>query len=179
MDSMWIQWERICLLVVNGNDSDGCNHANHNCNCGRYDPIPTGHHSDCQLKQVIGHIWTGPTSQRQYTAFFKLIALQNLDFICKNKNQLLLILTLLILWNFNSDDLMGIEKRTICLNLKASIVVWDRGTKVDSDSQTARVASKPLVDPTWPDLTMKFRLKMLAKSCDREFDPKNTETPES
>ena len=55
----------------------------------------------------------------------------------------------------------------------------ERGTKVDSDSQTARVASKPLVDPTWPDLTMKFRLKMLAKSCDREFDPKNTETPES
>ena len=72
MDSMWIQWERICLLVVNGNDSDGCNHANHNCNCGRYDPIPTGHHSDCQLKQVIGHIWTGPTSQRQCTAFFKI-----------------------------------------------------------------------------------------------------------
>ena len=72
MDSMWIQWERICLLVVNGNDNDGCNHANHNCNCGRYDPIPTGHHSDCQLKQVIGHIWTGPTSRRQYVAFWKI-----------------------------------------------------------------------------------------------------------
>ena len=68
-------------------------------NPGRDDHSRDAGRHDCQLKQVIlwSYMDTGPTSQRQYTAFFKLIALQNLDFICKNKNQLLLILTLLIL----------------------------------------------------------------------------------
>ena len=59
-------------------------------NPGRYDHNRHACHHDCQLKQVIGHIWTGPTSQRQYAApFFKLIALQDLDFISKSRNQLL------------------------------------------------------------------------------------------
>ena len=89
-------------------------------NPGRDDHSRDAGRHDCQLKQVIlwSYMDTGPTSQRQYAAFFKLIALQYLDFICKSRNQLLLIVTLQILWNnnlfyhkhkwnFYPDDLMG------------------------------------------------------------------------
>ena len=60
-------------------------------NPGRDDHSRDAGRHDCQLKQVIlwSYMDTGPTSQRQYAAFLKLIALQNLDFICKTKNQLL------------------------------------------------------------------------------------------
>ena len=56
----------------------GANHPDHNSysNPGRYNRNRDAGHSDCQLKQVIGHIWTGPTSRRQYDAFLKLTALQ-------------------------------------------------------------------------------------------------------